>query len=212
MDSGRTFIGIPDHLGDGQLLRAGDDWPPLEDMCGEDWSKAVLAQLLPRERAWAWWTRTALYRKTNLATVSVPDTVDLANLQRLETRSLLLRRMTLAIVPANDQSAQDDVLYWAGADTEQIPDHIWTAPSTPTWNVDHVVSWCDDPAAWTDRQATARQAAERVVTMFDRRICCAVSADAADEIMRQLSVLADRWHLRVISGPSEYAWPSRAVV
>ena len=61
-----------------------------------------------------------------------------------------------------------------------------------------------------DRAATVpRQPAERVVTLFDQQIFCALHSDVAAPVITRLGELAARWKLSVIPGPSEYAWPAK---
>src|ERR1044071_1078426 len=98
VDGDHTFIGIPDRLGDGRPYRDGDTYPTLEEIGGEDWSAELLAEGLPRERAWAWWTRTEVYRDSQLPQTAAPAVVDPRGLASVVAQRLFLRRMTLAIL------------------------------------------------------------------------------------------------------------------
>jgi hypothetical protein len=82
--------------------------------------------------------------------------------------------MTLAILPAADSGAQASVLEWAGVDTD-LAEQVWTAPDGARWNLDEIVSWCQVPEQWRDRSSVTRQPAERIVTLFDSQIFCALA-------------------------------------
>jgi hypothetical protein len=125
----------------------------------------------------------------------------------LTVESLLLKRMTLAIAPPMAAEARAAVVEWAAVDTEQIPDHVWTAPDgAVSWDLEEVVGWCLDPKRWGNVGALASQPAERIVTMFDGQIFCALAPPAAEKTMKQLESLVRGWGVRVIPGPPEYAW------
>ncbi|HXU81322.1 MAG TPA: hypothetical protein VN914_07990 [Polyangia bacterium] len=204
-DGERTYLGVFDRLGDGRSYPASGTVPTLEEIGGDDWSGEVLAQLLPAERVWAWWTRTAVHRNTGLGGERAPAAVDVSTISRPLVRRLLLERMTLAILPAADSGAQASVLEWAGVDTD-LAEQVWTAPDGARWNLDEIVSWCQVPEQWRDRSSVTRQPAERIVTLFDSQIFCALAPPAAKEAMKRLETLARRWGLRVVPGPPEYAW------
>ena len=208
--AGWTYLGIPDRLGDGGLRRADDSFPTLEQIAGEGWSAEILRQLLSEQRAWAWWTRTEAYGGSRLPAQRAPDRIDPSTLTSVVARRWLLQGMTLAFVPAKDAPARDTVLEWAGADTEQTPDVIWTAPDDGQWDVNEIMSWCREAAAWTDAASARQQPAERILVLFDGRICCALPSTAAASTIARLGDLAARWRLSVIPGPSEYAWPALA--
>jgi hypothetical protein len=207
-DRDRAVIGIPDRLGTGRLYQPGDSFPTLEEIAGEDWSAEVLGELLPTDRAWAWWTRTEMVRLSGLSGGRAAAAINHRTLDHVVTHRLLLKGMTLAVVPAGHGREQNVVREYADVDTEQVPDHIWTSPDEPdTWQIDEIVAWCDDPAQWTDRASAARQPAERIVAMFDNQISCALATVGAQAAMARLETLARRWRLRLIAGPAEYAWP-----
>ncbi len=208
IDGERASLGIPDRLGDGRPWRAGDSFPTLEEIAGESWSADVLAQLLPADRAWAWWTRTETYRLSGLPTTAAPAAVNHRTLAEVVARRLFFKRMTLAIIPAGRTREQDIVREYADVDTEQVPDHIWTSPDgADTWDIEQIVTWCGDPAQWTDAASAARQPAERIIAIFDNQISCAVALAGARAAMARLEALAATWRLRLIEGPAEYAWP-----
>src|SRR3954471_16301660 len=112
---GWTCLGIPDRLGTG-APGTSETFPTLEEMAGDDWSAAVLAAILPVDRAWAWWTRSEVYRSTKLPTTSAPDEIDPGALDRVVARRMRLDGMTLAFVPARDSASQETVAHWAGSD------------------------------------------------------------------------------------------------
>jgi hypothetical protein len=206
-NAGWTYIGIPDRLGDGQPLRADDRFPTLEQLAGDNWSGAILRQLLAEPRAWAWWTRTESYKGAGLSGQRASDRIDPAALTTVAARRWLLQGMTLAFIPGPDASARDAVLEWAGADSEQIPDAIWTATDDSPWEPDAIMSWCRDPTTWTSAASAREQPAERIVILFDGKMFCALRSAAAAATLSRLHDLAARWGLSVIPGYSEYAWP-----
>lgn len=204
-----TYVGIPDRLGSGAAWRIDESFPTLEEVVGDDWSSAILREILPLDRVWAWWGGTDIYKSTRLPTNDASDVVDPGTLVGVVTRRLPLERRTLAFVPARDLPSQQTVIMWAGGDTEQTPDHIWTAFNDRPWNTDAIVRWCRDPGQWSDATTVPHQPAERIVTLFDQQIFCALASDAAAPVVARLGDLAARWKLSIISGPSEYAWPAR---
>jgi hypothetical protein len=203
----RTFIGIPDRLGDGQRYREVGRIPSLEEVCGDEWSSELLSRLLPTERAWAWWTRTEVFQETHLPSASAPALLDLRALTGVRSRRLFLRRMTLAIIPRDRAEEQKHVLQWAGQDTEQIPDHIWTAPNgIEMWDVKHIISWCSHRSMWSNPALVAQQPAERILVMFDGYVFCALTPEEGERAIGELSRLAESWKLHLIPGAAEYAW------
>ena len=205
-----TYLGIPDRLGTGALWKDADSFPTLEEMVAEDWSSAVLGAILPVDRAWAWWTRSEVYRSTKFPTTSAPDEVDPGTLDRVVARRMRLEGMTLAFVPPRDSVSQEKVAYWAGSDVEKIPDHLWTGPDIGRWNTEAIVAWCRDAAQWSDPETAPHQLAERIVTLFDSRIFWAGPAPAAAVANARLEELATRWRLSIVEGPLEYACPRLA--
>jgi hypothetical protein len=204
---GWTYLGIPDRLGSGGLWQPGDSFPTLEEVAGEGWSSSILSALLPAERAWAWWTRNDAYRSTKLPTTSAGDDIDLGELEQVVVRRMRLSGMSLAFVPARDLASQQIVTHWAGNDVEQIPDHIWTAPNAAQWSSDEIVAWCRDADQWSDRTTIPRQPAERIVTLFDNQVFCAVREEQAPQISSRIAGLASTWNVSIIDGPLEYTWP-----
>jgi len=134
-------------------------------------------------------------------------TIDPSRLDAVVSRSRLFHPSTLAFVPANVPSAQEAVLQWADADTEQIPDHIWVASAAGRqWNTDEIMDWCEDPARWTNLASVAQQPAERLLIPFDRQISCSLPSFAADAALSGLAQLAVRWNLSVVEGRADGAW------
>lgn len=200
---GWTYMGIPDRLGTGRPYQVNDSFRTLEEIGGDEWSAAILQQLLPPERAWAWWTRNEVYKSAHLPTNRAGDVVDPQALSHVVVRRLLLEQMTLAFVPSKDRASQETVAEWAGLDTEQVPDQIWTAPDAPRWNTDAIVSWCRDEDQWSDAKTVPHQPAERIIILFDQLIFCALPDRAAAPVIARLGELACRWMLSVIPGPNE---------
>jgi hypothetical protein len=207
--NGWTYLGIPDRLGTGRPYQINDSFRTLEEIGGDDWSAAILQQLLPSDRTWAWWTRNEVYKSTHLPTNRAGDVVNHRTLSHVVVRRLLREQMTLAFVPSQDRASQMTVAEWAGLDTEQVPDQIWTAPDVPQWNTDAIVSWCRDEDQWPDAKTVPHQPAERIVTLFDQLIFCALPDRAAALVRSGLKDLGIRWGLSVIPGPTEYAWAVR---
>jgi len=208
--NGWTYLGIPDRLGSGGLWKSGETFPTLEEVAGDDWSAAILRAILPDDRAWAWWTRSEVYRSTKLPTTSAPDDVDPGALDRVVARRRRLDGMTLAFVPARDSASQETVAHWAGSDVEKIPDHLWTGPDSAKWASEAIVAWCGDAAQWSDPATAPHQPAERIVTLFDNQIFWAGAAPRAAVAFARLEELATRWGLSIVDGPLGYAWPRPA--
>jgi len=205
-----TCMGIPDRLGDGLPWRAGDSWKSLEEIAGEDWTGSVLERLLPPDRLWMWSTRSELYRQTGLPKGKAQALVDSTALKEVVTHQVRLRQMTIAFFPPTCVEERRKVSYWAGADTEHIPDHLWASAAPPTiWELDDLVRWCGDSKLWTDPDTLPSGGVGRAVTMFDGQLSCAVLPSEADEVIRGLGEIAEQWHLRVIPGPTEYSWPTK---
>jgi hypothetical protein len=135
--------------------------------------------------------------------------VELGSLRNVRVRGAGFRDSTLVFVPPELKSEQDVVIYWAGADPEQSPDQILTAPDDiTTWDSEQLLSWCKDPRQWTDGKSVATLPVERAVVMFDGQISCGLRTTSADEVIARLEDLATKWGLRVIPGPAEHAWVS----
>jgi len=155
-DPDRVYLGIPDSVGDGGSGPVPGVSPSLEEVAGEEWLAAVLRLLLPGDRAWAWCTQSSVYRRAGLPTRQAPALVDPNHLGAAVTRSRMFHATTLALVPGGSSDAQAAVIDWAGADTEQIPDHLWVAPAAAgSWDVDEILAWCEDPARWTNLASVA---------------------------------------------------------
>jgi hypothetical protein len=161
----RTLLGIFDPLGNGADLPGG---PTLDEIGAEDWSGQVLAQLLPAQRTWAWCTQTSVYRKSGIEGRRAPKSIELSQVREPLAESLMLKRMTLAVVPPAAPTARSAVLKWAALDTEQIADHLWTAPdSIAPWDIEEIMAWCLDSQRWGNPGTLASHPAERIITMFD---------------------------------------------
>lgn len=202
-----VHVGIPDFLGDGRSAPVPGTTPSLEEIVGEEWTGEILRILLPSDRAWVWCTQSSIYQRTGLPRTKAPAIVDPATLATVVTRTRAFHPTTLSFVPALDREAQDAVLYWAGSDTEQIPDHIWLAPAPARpWNADEILSWSETPSRWTDLASVSALPAERLVILFDRQLSCALPASTADDVMADLARLAESWNLSVVSGPDDRVW------
>ena len=143
-DPDRVYLGIPDSLGDGHSAPVPGAASTLEQVAGEEWAAAILRVLLPADRAWAWCTQSSVYRRSRLPARKAPAVVDPNHLGAVVTHRRLFRATTLALVPGGGSEAQAAVINWAGADTEQIPDHLWVAPAAAEpWDVDEILAWCE---------------------------------------------------------------------
>lgn len=208
-DAERTYLGIPDYLGEANARPVLGTTPSLEEVAGDQSTADILRVLLPFDRAWAWCTQSSIFRRSGLATAKAPAVVTPASLRAVVSRSRLFHSTTLAFVPGDAREPQETVITWSGTDTEQIPDHIWVAPAvSPPWHVDDMMDWCEDPARWTDLDSVQRQPAERLLVLFDRQISCSVPASTADQITSDLVVLATKWKLSVVEGRAEDVWPA----
>src|SRR6478609_2030486 len=120
-----TYLALPERLG-----RTEPDHrphgPTLEEVAGDGWLQKVLATLLPRGVVWGWWTRTEVVRASKLRTHRPQEVVRIQELQAVMAKSLWFRRMTLALIPPSAVE-QERVLYWAGQDTEHVPDVLFAA-------------------------------------------------------------------------------------
>jgi hypothetical protein len=204
----RTFLGIPDRLGAGGSYRDLEA-PSLEQVAGDGWSEELLGRLLPRRRPWAWWTRGAVVKQAGLPSTAAPRRIDLRTIAATCSRRFRLRGTGLVIVPPAATSDQELVLAWADQDTEEIPDHLWSAPDgLDEWNTDEIARWCSERAAWSDPSSLAGLPAERVLSMFDGYVFVALAPPATEEAVAALGALADRWGIAVGAGRPEYAWVS----
>src|SRR5881392_1361358 len=88
-----TYVGIPDRLGTGAPWRIDETFPTLEEVAGDDWSGAILREILQPERAWAWWGRTDIYKSTGLPRSPAPDVVDSGTLAGVVMRRVRLDGM-----------------------------------------------------------------------------------------------------------------------
>jgi len=191
-DPDRVYLGIPDSVGDGGSGPVPGVSSSLEEVAGEEWLAAILRVLLPADRAWAWCTQSSVYRRAELPTRKAPALVDPNHLGAVVTHSRMFHATPLALVPGGSSEAQAAVIDWAGADTEQIPDHLWVAPAAAgSWDVDEILAWCEDPARWTNLASVAAQPAERVLILFDRQLSCALPAAAADGVTSALAATRD---------------------
>lgn len=208
-----TLIGLPQRLGGGKLptRETYDLFPPMEAIVGDNWLSQCLGILLPRPAAWVWWVPSRREGLTRLAPAAMPAVIALQTLDHILSRRWFRRGMTLAIVPPARVDAQNLVLEWAGVDTEQAPEFLFTAPaSLGTWDSKSISDWCLDRSAWRDPDSLAAIPAERIAVLFDGDLYCAFPPDHATAVRQELQGLATRWGLRMISGPAELAWPTSA--
>ena len=200
------LIGIPPRLGDG-AAGSRPEWPALEQLAGDAWLEQVLALVMPPARAWLWWTPSQVFGKAKLHAQRAPSRITPADVRCVLRRNVWLRQMSLIVVPGGNAAAQEVVISWAGADTEQVPDHLWTAPDgAPEWDLQEAVSWCLAADRWKDPAEAVSRPAERVVTLFDGYVFCALPRDAGEQLRAQLAALAEQWGLRAIDGAAADAW------
>lgn len=202
----RMLFGIPPRLGDG---RSGGDVgaPALEQRVGDDWLEQLLGVLLPKDRAWLWWTRSDVFAKTGLQAERAPSAVELQRTHAVLRRNLWLRRMSIVFVPAQHSVGQRAVVEWAGMDTDHVADHLWTAPADAReWDLDAMSAWCSDAEQWQRAETIATLPAERVITLSGGYLFCALSLAEGERLKRELSRLAQGWGVEVIEGAVEDAW------
>ena len=169
----------------------------------------MLEVLLPKDRVWAWWTRTDTYARAGLPTAPASREVNRLAIAEVVVRRWLWRGHTLALIPPVRPREQGLVRHWAAYDTEQTPDHIWTAPDgIERWDFDAIAAWCSERGAWGDSRTIASQPAERIVTSFDGQIFCATASATAARLLQSLEDLARAWGLGVIAGLPRDAWPA----
>lgn len=199
-----TLISIPSYFSDSE---APGSHIALEQLAGDEWSQTLLSRLLPRGCAWAWWTRTRVFKQSGLpASRRAPKSIDAGSLTEVQARGFYWRGMTLAFIPAGQHQAQDKVLYWSGLDTEQVADQIWVAGSDTRWQPHLISSWCSDPSQWRRRQSVGSQPAEMILVMFDSSYYCACPLRNAVRILDATHKLAADWNLEVVSDAPERAW------
>jgi hypothetical protein len=115
--------------------------------------------------------------------------------------------MSLIAVPPNDAANQRKLLAWAGADTEQVADQLWTAPDgEAAWELDDIAGWCLDPRRWADPAEVVTRPVERVVTLSGGYVYCAVARGVGEQLRGDLEALATGWGLEVIAGAEQDAW------
>jgi hypothetical protein len=205
-DEQRTLLRIPDRVGD-EKTYWDEHATTLEELAGETWSGDVLAQLLRRERTWAWWTQTRVFDRTGLASEKAPADIDVTQLRSVQRRNLFWKNMTLVVIPPRETNAQDVVCKWAGLDTEQVPDAIWTAPDgLVTWDTERIVAWCQEKEAWSDPRSLSEQPAETILLLHDADIFCAMPSNMADAAWAALVALAERWGISVTTASPDFAW------
>jgi hypothetical protein len=113
--------------------------------------------------------------------------------------------MTLVIVPPI-AAEQKRVLYWAGQDTDQIADVLFTARAMDSeWRTSELVERCLDQR-WRADPGGSLEMVERVVVLADGYTHCGVRSTSTPDIFRDLQRLADGWNVAVVSGREDLAW------
>jgi hypothetical protein len=114
--------------------------------------------------------------------------------------------MTLAIIPARSRE-QEAVLEWAGQDTEEIADVIWTsAGSNSIWNLADMIEGIRSETWLRAPRTVLYEVVARMLVLRDGYIHCAMSPDAGSVAFEDLLAVANEWGIRVIAGAAEYAW------
>ena len=201
-----TFFGIPAYVHDPSA--AESHFVTLEEIAGEQWSQSLLSRLLPGGAAWAWWTRTEVFRRSGLATGRAFESIDPAALREVQAQRFFWRGMTLAFIPAADSETQQRVLYWAGVDTEQSADQLWVARADEQWQPSQMSAWCSDPTQWRQRRAAAAQPVQMLVIIFDSCFYCACPGQNAERVLAVLHGLAAQWQVQVVNDDAQRAWPN----
>jgi hypothetical protein len=201
-----AFVGIADRLGDGRALVASPEWPPLEQIAGDDWSARLYARILPRDLAWGWWTRTEPFDRSGLAKDKAPAIVDPSRVERAMCRRKMFSRRVLAIVPP-DLREQERVLQWAAVDTEHAADILVTARrSSDAWNIDDIVAWCEGAPERRDPSDALRRVFERIVVVQDGFTQVALELTALAPLLNALRELARGWGIVTIDAEPSLAW------
>lgn len=206
-----VLIGVSQRLGAGTPPTAQDIArdPPLEALAGPDWSAAVLAQLLPRDSAWAWWMPTNSPALQQLAPSRMPQPVPIGAGAAVSGRRHFWRGTTLVVVPPDRADAQGQLLSWAGHDTEAVPEFIWAAAAgLALWDPTPFDRWCTDPRAWRDPATLAALGGRRVIVLFDGDIYCAAPQADEELLLASLHELASRWGLAPVAADASLAWPT----
>jgi hypothetical protein len=208
-----TFLGLPQRLGDGvpPTRETYDRFPPLESVAGDKWFARTLSVLLPPTVVWAWWAPSRTRGLHAIAAQKMPAEIPLTTLAQAVKCPWRLHGKTLVMVPPAMPEAQDQVLEWAGIDTDHTPEFLLAAPaSRRNWESDSIFSWCRSRTAWKHPAAVAKVPADRVIVLFDGDIYCALPTDQAPDQLQALHALAATWGLEIIPGPVGHAWPSPA--
>jgi hypothetical protein len=160
---------------------------------------------MPSDLVWGWWTRSEVLRASGLRAESSPEVVQLENVRALARKSVFLRQMALVIVPPI-AAEQKRVLTWAGQDTDQIADVLFTARAMDSeWRTSELVERCLD-RRWRADPGGSLEMVERVVVLADGYTHCGVRSTSAPDILRDLQRLADGWNVAVVSGREDLAW------
>ena len=202
---GHTLLGIPERV---RLAGAhAEPWLTLEEKVGDEWLAELLGRLMPKDRPWAWWTRNEVFKNSKLEGKRAPDRVEPWSTTEVLRRNVWMRQMSLCLVPTNGDAAQRAALEWSGLDTEQIPDHLWTAPDgCGQWDLDAIASCCSDAGRWKDPTCAAEQSAERIVTLFDGHVYCVLEQSGAERALHEFNELARTWSVTVEWGDASDAW------
>ncbi len=167
----------------------------------------IAGYTMPSNRPWAWWTRNEVFKNSKLEAKRASDRVTPWSTPEVLLRSVWMRQMSLCFVPANSEAAQRAVLEWSGVDTEQVPDHLWTAPDGQAeWDLDAIAGWCSHAERWKDPACAVEQRAERIVTLFDGHVYGMLDREAAGRALQELTELASLWSITVEWGEASDAW------
>ena len=207
-----TF-GIPERLGDGELYTATgvDRFPSLEEVAGDEWLERVLAALFDAGGFAAWWTTTAVLKKSGLSvrpSAPMPEMLDIGEAGNgLWIETWRWRGRALVVGDLGNEDTAAAVLSWCGGDTEFDTEFLIEAPSAhQSWNLGEVERWLTDRASWSRPELIVPDHARWVIGLHDGEVYCAVTEEDAPDLERSLSKLAADWGIDVIPGPDRYAW------
>lgn len=114
--------------------------------------------------------------------------------------------MTLAMIPPA-AACQQPVLEWAGKNTEQIADLLWTAAGPDReWRTGELVASCLNGTFRESPRVALGQVAERVLVLHESYVRCALSPSAADVAQEKLRTLAGEWGIDLAPDPAEATW------
>lgn len=211
---GLCKLGIPQRLGDGKLYthNSYQASPSLDEVVGDVWCPSILAKLIGNAGFAAWWTTTKMLQKSGLsdhAPAALPDQLDLDDPggRLFVTKSLIPRTKTMVAADLSDGELVALLTQWSGIDTEFDIEFFVMAPGNGgLWEIAPIRHWCGSKKQWSHPEKLIPGRADRVISLYDGDIYCALPEAAAEIAVQSLTDLAQSWQLSVIPGPEHYSW------